>query len=477
MRFVRSRCFPAFFLYVLLFCLFICPHAQSQPRVRTSEVTVFPPSLADLVDMVKPGVVNISATTTVKVPGNPFSHFFGPEDQGPFGDFFKRFWNDVPDRELKRRSLGSGFVIDKEGYIITNNHVVERADEITVRVNGKEYKARTVGRDPKTDLALIRISNPVKDLQPLSLGDSDKMRVGDWVIAIGNPFGLEETVTKGIISATGRVIGAGPYDNFLQTDAPINPGNSGGPLLNLKGEVIGINTAIVATGQGIGFAIPVNTARLITTQLKEKGTVTRGWIGLTLQTLTPEIVQGLGLKETSGVVVSDVLPGGPADNAGMQKGDVITRFNGREVRNTPDLSRLIAETPIGTTVTVRTQRKGAQQDVTLKIAEMPHDSTAPAGRTQQGIDLGMNVDNILEKYQRQFQLRDRTGVVVVSVTPGGAAERAGMQAGDIIKELNRFSVRSLDDYRTILRQVKSGASLLLLVKRGGNTTYAAMAVP
>ncbi|MCG6536214.1 MAG: trypsin-like peptidase domain-containing protein, partial [Syntrophales bacterium LBB04] len=341
----------------LLFCLLAlgllaCPRAESQTRSRTPDVTVFPPSLADLVEMVKPGVVNISATTTVKVPGNPFSHFFGRDDQGPLGDFFRRYGSDVPDRELKRRSLGSGFIIDKEGYIITNNHVVEKADEITVRVSGKEYKARTIGRDSKTDLALIRLSTPVKDLQPLSLGDSDRMRVGDWVIAIGNPFGLEETVTKGIISATGRVIGAGPYDNFLQTDAPINPGNSGGPLLNLKGEVIGINTAIVAAGQGIGFAIPINTARLITSQLKEKGTVTRGWVGLTLQSLSPEIAQHFGIKETSGILVSDVLPGGPADNAGIQRGDVITNFNDKEVRNASDLSRLVAETPIGKIVTV-----------------------------------------------------------------------------------------------------------------------------
>jgi len=467
---------------ILLFCVLIlgllaCPEAPGQARIRTSEITVFPPSLADLVDMVKPGVVNISATTTVKVPGNPFNHFFGPDDHGPFGDFFKRYWNDVPDRELKRRSLGSGFIIDKEGYIITNNHVVEKADEITVRVNGKEYKARTVGRDSKTDLALIKLSAPVKDLQPLALGDSDKMRVGDWVIAIGNPFGLEETVTKGIISATGRVIGAGPYDNFLQTDAPINPGNSGGPLLNLKGEVIGINTAIVAAGQGIGFAIPVNTARLITSQLREKGTVTRGWVGLTLQSITPEIAQAMGLKETNGVLVSDVHAAGPGENAGIQKGDVITNFNGKEVRSASDLSRLVAETPINTTVTLRVQRKNAQQDLPIKIAEMPGDAPSPTGRVQTGTDLGMNVDNMLERYQRQFQLRDRMGVVVVNVAPGGAAEKAGIQAGDVIKELNRFSVRNLNDYRTILRQVKSGTSLLLLVKRAGNTFYVAMVVP
>jgi serine protease Do len=461
----------------LILGLFVCPQAKGQTRGRTPEIAVFPPSLADLVDMVKPGVVNISTTTTVKVPGNPFSHFFGPDDQGQSGDSFRRRWNEVPDRELKRRSLGSGFIIDKEGYIITNNHVVEKADEISVRISGKEYKARTIGRDPKTDLALIKLSTPVKDLQPLALGDSDKMRVGDWVIAIGNPFGLEETVTKGIISATGRVIGAGQYDNFLQTDAPINPGNSGGPLLNLKGEVIGINTAIVAAGQGIGFAIPINTARLITSQLREKGTVTRGWVGLVLQSVTPDIAQALGLKETTGVLVADVLPGGPADNAGIQKGDVITNFNGKELKSGSDLARLVAETQIGTTVAVRLQRKGTQQDVSLKVAQMPQESAASAARTQTRSDFGMSVDEVLEKYQRQFQLRDRTGVVVVSVASGGAAEQAGIHAGDIIKEMNRFSVRNLNDYRTIVKQVKSGASLLILIKRASNTFYVAMSVP
>jgi serine protease Do len=473
----RSLRVAIFLFCVLVSVLLVCPQAKGQTRSRSPEIAVFPPSLADLVDMVKPGVVNISTNTTVKVPGNPFSHFFGPDDQGPSSDFFRRHWSEVPDRELKRRSLGSGFIIDKEGYIVTNNHVVEKADEISVRVIGKEYKARTIGRDPKTDLALIKLSAPVKDLQPLALGDSDKMRVGDWVIAIGNPFGLEETVTKGIISATGRVIGAGQYDNFLQTDAPINPGNSGGPLLNLKGEVIGITTAIVASGQGIGFAIPINTARLITSQLREKGAVTRGWVGLVLQSINPEMSQTLGLKETTGVLVTDVVPGGPADNAAIQRGDVITNFNGKEVKNPSDLSRLVAETPIGRTVTARVQRKGTQQDVALKVAEMPGESVAPAARTQARIDLGMNVDQILEKYQRQFQLRDRTGVVVVSVASGGAAEQAGIQAGDIVKEMNRFSVRNLNDYRTIIRQVKSGAPLLLLIKRAGNTFYVAMSVP
>ncbi len=466
-----------FAVTALLFSFLLCPYAHGQTRSRPADVTIFPPTLADLVDKVKPGVVNISTTTTVRVPGNPFRHFFGPDDQGPLADMFRRHWGDVPDRELRQRSLGSGFIIDRDGYIMTNNHVVERADEITVRVSGKEYKATIVGRDPKTDLALIKLATTVKDLQPLPLGDSDKIRVGDWVIAIGNPFGLEETVTKGIISATGRVIGAGPYDNFLQTDAPINPGNSGGPLLNLKGEVIGINTAIVAAGQGIGFAIPINTARLITSQLKDKGKVTRGWAGITVQSVTPEIAQSSGLKEAAGVLISDVTPGGPAEQAGIEKGDVLTAFDGKEVKSTADLPRIVAETPIGKTVSVRVLRKGKPQEMSLKVGEMPSETAASPGRSPTRADLGMHVDNITQKYQRQFQLKERSGVVVVSVVRGGIAEQAGIQAGDIIKEVNRTAVRNVTDYRTVLRQIKSGASLLLLVKRGDNSFYVTAIAP
>jgi serine protease Do len=477
MKGVRSLAWVRCALLALLLSFLLCPQVYSQTKSRPADVTIFPPTLADLVDKVKPGVVNISTTTTVRVPGNPFRHFFGPDDQGPFSDFFRKHYGDVPDRELKQRSLGSGFIIDKDGYIITNNHVVERADEITVKISGKEYKATIIGRDPKTDLALIKLATAVKDLQSLPLGDSDKIRVGDWVIAIGNPFGLEETVTKGIISATGRVIGAGPYDNFLQTDAPINPGNSGGPLLNLKGEVIGINTAIVATGQGIGFAIPINTAKLITSQLKDKGRVTRGWAGVTVQSITPEIAQNFGLKDTTGALIAEVAPGGPAEQAGIERGDVITAFDGKEIKSTADLPRTVAETPIGKTVTVRLLRKGKPQDVTLKVGELPSEAVASSGPAPARADLGMTVDNIAQKYQRQFQLTDRSGVVVVAVARGGIAEQAGIQAGDIIKEANRFSVRTMNDYRTALRQAKSGASLLLLMKRGDNSFYVTATVP
>jgi serine protease Do len=261
------------------------------------------------------------------------------------------------------------------------------------------------------------------------------------------------------------VIGAGPYDNFLQTDAPINPGNSGGPLLNLRGEVIGINTAIVATGQGIGFAIPINTAKSITSQLKDKGKVTRGWAGVTVQSITPEIAQNFGLKDTTGALIAEVAPGGPAEQAG------------KEIKSTADLPRTVAETLIGKTVTVRLLRKGKPQDVTLKVGELPSEAVASSGRAPARADLGMTVDNIAQKYQRQFQLKDRSGVVVVAVARGGIAEQAGIEAGDIIKEVNRFSVRNVNDYRTVLRQAKSGASLLLLMKRGDNSFYVSATAP
>jgi len=346
----------AFFISVLLLS-FITTQTGCERMKGGYTVVGFPQSFADLVQKVKPAVVNISTTSTVKIPGTPFRHFFGPDDGGSFGDFFNRFFGEIPDQELKQQSLGSGFIIDKDGYIITNNHVVDGADEIKVKLaDGKEYKAKVVGRDPKTDLALIKISSFFKDLPSLPLGDSDKMRVGDWVLAIGNPFGLEETVTKGIISATGRVIGSGPYDNFLQTDAPINPGNSGGPLINLSGEVIGINSAIIPSGQGIGFAIPSNMAKKIVPPLKEKGKVTRGWIGVSVQSITPEIAQALGLKETQGSLVGEVVPGGPADAAGIKRGDVIVSFDGKEIRKIADLPLLVAETPAGKTVNVKVIR-------------------------------------------------------------------------------------------------------------------------
>ncbi len=330
-------------------------NVQSGP----GSVIGFPQSFADVAAKVSPAVVNISTTSTVRVPGNPFRHFFGREDEGPFGDFFKKYYGDIPDREMKQQSLGSGFVVDKEGYIMTNNHVVEGAEEIKVKFSdGREFKAKVIGRDKKTDLALIKISSLFRDMPTLTLGDPDKMRVGDWVLAVGNPFGLEHTVTQGIISATGRVIGAGLYDNFIQTDAPINPGNSGGPLVNLQGEVIGINTAIVASGQGIGFAIPSSVVKTIISQLKDKGKVVRGWIGVSIQNLSLDMVQSFGLKGSEGALVGDVVPGSPADEAGLQSGDIIKELNHLPVNNARDFNAALNKAEHGNSLLFLIKRQG-----------------------------------------------------------------------------------------------------------------------
>lgn len=429
-----------------------------------TKVIGFPQSFADLSKQVTPAVVNISTTTTIRIPGNLFQQYFGP------------FYGDIPDRELKQRSLGSGFIVEKDGYIITNNHVIDGANEIKVKLaDGKESTAQVIGRDSKTDLALIKISTLFKDLPTLQLGDSTAMQVGDWVLAVGNPFGLEHTVTQGIISSSGRVIGLGPYDNFLQTDAPINPGNSGGPLVNMKGEVIGINSAIVAAGQGIGFAIPSNTAKIIVAQLREKGKVVRGWIGVSIQTVTPGIAAALGLKEVRGVLVSDTVPGGPAEQGGLQKGDVIIAFDGKKVNEPKDLSWLVAETPVGKEVDVKLIREGKEIDLKLKIAEMigePMVSQAPGP----GIGLGLTVDNLRPELREKYQIKARSGVVVLGVVPGSASYLAGLQAGDVILEINKLRVTDLKQYGQIMAKIEQGRPILLLIQRSGQTFFVTIAM-
>jgi serine protease Do len=449
---------------------FIATQTGCEKKKSGSEFVGFPRSFADLAQQVKPAVVNISTETTVKVPGSPFRHFFGPEGD-PFGDFFHNFFGNVPDREYKQQSLGSGFIIDKDGFIITNNHVVEGADEIKVKLaDGREFKANVVGRDPKTDLALIKISSVFKNLPTLPLGDSDKMRVGDWVLAIGNPFGLEHTVTQGIISATGRVIGTGPYDNFLQTDAPINPGNSGGPLVNLKGEVIGINSAINPAGQGIGFAIPSNTAKEITTQIKEKGKVVRGWIGVSVQMITPEIAQAFGLKDAKGALVGDVVPGGPADKGGIKRGDIIIAFNDKDINKMSDLPWVVAETPVGKTVDVKVLREKKEITLQVTIEEQTAEKLAAAGKVSED-RIGLTADNITPRWRSRFNIRGNTGVVVTEVAPGSPAETSGIAPGDVIIEVNREPVQKLSDYQAAIRKAVNEKTLLFLAKRGGRTFY------
>jgi len=445
----------------------------SKQNVKATAFNNSLPSFSQLVNHVKPTIVNISTTTVIKGPDmqdrfvgpvNPFKDFFGD-------DFVDKFFGNSPRREFKQRSLGSGFVIDREGYILTNNHVVEKASSIKVKLfDEKEYDATVVGRDPKTDIALIKIS--VKyELPAATFGDSDKLEVGDWVVAIGNPFGLEHTVTAGIVSAKGRVIGAGPYDDFIQTDASINPGNSGGPLLNLKGEVVGINTAIVSGGQGIGFAIPINVAKDLLSQLKSKGKVARGWLGVVIQKVTPEIAKSFSLKESEGALVSDVVEQGPADKAGIKRGDVIVSYNGKRIKDSEALPRFVGATEIGRKSTVGIIRDGKQMNVEVVIGELPEEGLRASKKPEVEKDLGLVVQDITPDIAKHLNIKDRRGVIVTDVVPGSPAQEADIRSGDIVKEIGRKPIRSITDFKDAMKtaNVKEGA--VLLIKRENTTFY------
>jgi serine protease Do len=430
-----------------------------------------PASFTELVKRVGPEVVNISTTKVIK--RGPMPRTFGNE--GPwrdfFGDdFFERFFGQMP-RERKQRSLGSGVIIDpQKGYILTNNHVIAGADEITVRLDdGKEYNAEVVGRDPKTDLALIRTKVALDVEGGAPLGDSNKAEIGEWVMAIGNPFGLERTVTVGILSAKGRVIGAGPYDDFLQTDAAINPGNSGGPLFNMKGEVIGINTAIVASGQGIGFAIPINMAKELLPQL-EKGKVTRGWLGVSIQEVTDDIAKSFKLKDAKGALVAEVMEDTPAQRGGLERGDIIISFDGKEVETPNELQRIVASTSPDKGVKVKVIREGKVKTLTVKVGTMPGEIP----ETEQAVtsDLGLTVQTLTPDLAEQFNWsRDEKGVLITGVDPGGAGAEVGLRRGDLIKEIDRQNVETTEDYSRILEKAKKGESVLFLIKRGTRTFY------
>jgi serine protease Do len=428
------------------------------------------PSLRGLVKATKPSVVNISTTTVVKGMGNPFRGFPGNED------LFDKFFGNGPTGEFKQKSLGSGFIIDKEGYILTNNHVVEKATSIKVRLSDdKEYEAKVVGKDAKTDLALIKI-NAHNSLPVAVLGDSDKLEVGDWVMAVGNPYALDHTVTAGIVSAKGRVIGQGPYDDFIQTDASINPGNSGGPLFDLNGQVVGINTAIVSGGQGIGFAIPINMAKALLPQLKNKGKVVRGWLGVVIQKVTPDLAKTFGLKGTDGALVADVTEGGPAAKADMRRGDIIVSFDGKPVKEVDQLPRMVAATEVGKKVKVGFVREGRllQAEVTLGETDEEKTRRAESASPQVEKNLGLVVQNVTPEIAHRLGLKDGNGVIVADVRRGSPAEEADMRAGDIIREMNRRPVANIDDFREILRKVRPGESVVVLVKRNGSTFYAVL---
>ena len=445
---------------------------SAQPARAQDSIRMIPASFADVAKKASPAVVNIATVKTSKFGGPPGQRFrspFGPKD--PLHEFFERFFGkDLPRRERKERSLGSGFIIDPSGLAITNNHVIEEADEVRVRMSdNRELEAEVLGRDPKTDIALIKIKAETK-LPYLALGDSSRVRIGDWVVAIGNPFGLEHTVTAGILSARGRAIGAGPYDDFLQTDASINPGNSGGPLLNLDGEVIGINTAIVAGGQGIGFAIPANMARQIVEQLKDKGRVIRGWLGVMIQKVTPDLAKSFRLEGETGALVADVAEGGPAEEAGLKRGDVIIAFNGREIKEWNDLPAIVAATPVGTKVKVTVIRDGKKKVFTVKIGELKDEVVAAVSPAVTS-DLGLTVKELTPELADRLGLDEKEGVIITGVTDDSPAAEAGLKPGDLVIEINRRPIASQGDYNLALKKIKKGETVLFLIRRGPNTLF------
>ena len=440
-----------------------------------SQPIMVPATFSDLAEKVRPGVVNIQVVKKVKNIGlNPrnFQGFpFGGQD--PFGDFFGPFSQGNPPRGFEQKGIGSGVVISRNGYILTNNHVVEEADQIKVKLsNGNEYKGKVVGRDPKTDLALLKIEG-VSDLHPLNLGNSEDLKVGNWVVAVGSPFGLEQTVTAGIVSAKGRVIGSGPYDNFIQTDASINPGNSGGPLINMRGEVVGINTAIVAQGQGIGFAIPVNMAKEIAGQLQDKGHVTRGWLGVTIQGVTPELAKSFSLKENKGALVAQVSPGSPAEKAGLEQGDIILEFDGKKISEANDLPRMVASTPVGKSIDLKLSREGKVLDRSIKVGEM-NEKAETARTSSPPPSLGITVQNLTPEIARGLGLKKPGGVVVTQVESGSPADEAGIQNGDVIREVNRKPVKNADDFLQKIEKIKGQENVLLFIQRGENHLFAAV---
>ena len=448
-------------------------HAQTSSILPTA-----PGSFSKLVKEARESVVNISTVKTIKGRGLIPSPFGGPSGPGdPFRDFFDRFSPGQRPKDFKQKSLGSGFIIDKEGFILTNNHVVEKTDEILVKLADEtEFKAKLIGRDPKTDLALIRIK-PDRPLKPLPLGDSDKLNVGDWVVAIGNPFGLGSTVTAGIVSAKYRHIGAGAYDNFIQTDASINPGNSGGPLLNTSGEAIGINTAIFSqTGGsiGIGFAIPINMAKDLLPQLK-KGKVVRGWLGVMIQRITPGLKDKLNLKSENGALVADVTPGGPADKAGIKRGDVIISFDGKDIKETKDLPYIVGSTPVGKTVIVEVIQKRKKKSFQIKVGELSEDKE-PGEEDEARPELGMRVEEITPQLARGFGLTETSGLVVVEVEDNTPAAEAGLRKGDIILEIDQVHPGDLEDFHKKIHGYKDGDTVLLLIKRGSTTLYLTLRV-
>src|SRR3984893_4895459 len=461
------------------------PPAEAQsgaPAAPDSKVLLhaLEDAFASVADRVMPSVVNVSVKPKKGAPGEGgpapeneqrFREFFGPE-------LYERFFKRRAPRE-ETRAAGSGVIVDARGYILTNAHVVESAADLRVAPSDYLRFAATLGgRDPKTDLAIVRIEPGTSVLPVAELGDSDKLRIGQWAIAIGNPFGLDRTVTVGIISATGRTkVGVATYEAFIQTDASINPGNSGGPLLNLDGRVIGINTAILSSGQGIGFAIPSNMGRELMTQLIAKGRVVRGWLGISIQALTDDLAAGFGASGKGGVLVADVMKDSPAEAAGMKAGDIIVDLGGTPIKEVTELQKRVAAVPPGRPVTMTVLRDRRPTKLTVKVGEQPGEETMVAAAPK-GTGLGVTVEALTEEAAQTFGLRSGSGVVVTEVAPGSVAEAAGIKEGDLILEVNRRRTATVEDFKKTVAALKPGDAVPVQVERSGaGRQYVVLKVP
>jgi len=477
----------SFIMLFMFLSAFIAGPVVFQGEGQCLAATTIPGSFSELVKKASPAVVHVAVEKTTKITSQ-FSSPYGQDspfgENDPFNEFFNRFYGDQMPRDYTQQGLGTGFIIEKEGYILTNNHVVEGADKITVTLSDKkEYPAKVIGLDSKTDLALIKIDG-AKDLSPITLGDSDKMEVGDWVVAIGNPFGLDNTVTAGIVSAKyRRSLGTASYEDYIQTDAAINQGNSGGPLINTDGEVIGINSNIYSqTGGsvGIGFAIPSNMVKNLLPQLK-KGKVVRGYMGVSIQNITSDLKDKLGLKDTKGALVSDVVEGGAADKAGVQPEDVIIAFDGKDIKDRDELRLTVSATAVGKNVKVDVLRKGEKKILDLKVAELQETDEAGdassqipgrGGRNENQMDqLGLSVGEITSDRAKQYNLTEKSGVVITQVQNNSAAAKAGLEAGMVIVEIDREKITDVNQFNRKIRNYKAGDTILFKVKSGGSSLF------
>ena len=428
-------------------------------------------AMAELTSAVKPAVVNIRSTKAVAVRAVPSPFFNDPFFREFFGDQFRN--QQQQPKQRNQSGLGSGVIVEKDGYILTNNHVVKDADEIMVRLLDKrEFKGKIIGTDQKTDLAVIKIE--ADNLPVIKLGDSDKLKVGETVVAVGNPFGLSQTVTSGIVSAKGRAdVGIADYEDFIQTDAAINPGNSGGALVNIKGEVIGINTAIFSTSggyMGIGFAIPSNMAKMVMDSLIKKGKVVRAWLGVSIQPVTPELAKQFGLQDEKGALIAEVVEDSPAEKAEIQTGDIILAYNGQEISDPTGLRNLVAATPPGKVVTLKIIRDGKSLTIKATVTEQPG-TVQQSMETADNLLKGVQVQNLTPELKKKLQLSARvTGVIVAEITDGSPAEGI-LTKGDIIRQVNRTNIVSVKDYETVVGAVKANQAITILVYRNGSTSY------